>query len=60
MPRYPEKKITVWCFAKEDYREGSLAPVPCRKEACERYRPRYPHCVMMEMRGEKGEFIERG
>lgn len=58
MGRYPEKKITYWCYAKDaGYDQGSLAPVPCRKEACERYRDTYPFCVMMGIQDETGEVV---
>ncbi|OPX63800.1 MULTISPECIES: hypothetical protein [unclassified Methanoregula] len=55
MGRYPERKLTYWCFKKDPYDNTvSLAPVPCRKEACEWFRDSYPYCIHMERRDEKG------
>jgi len=42
------KEIFLWCFAKDPGENlASLPAFPCKKEACERYRTEYPHCVMM-------------
>ena len=62
MGRYPEEKLTYWCYARGPEIEPgafpeSLVPVPCRKEACERYRPEYPYCLMMERWGRKGRIL---
>jgi len=54
MGRYPEKKLTYWCFEKDpNDNQVSLAPVPCRKGACDRFRDSYPYCIHMERRDEK-------
>jgi hypothetical protein len=58
MGRYPEEKISLVCYARKPGDElKALAPVPCKKEACERYRDKYPHCVMMEILGKNGKVI---
>jgi hypothetical protein len=41
--------VTYWCYAKEQGKEmPGGAPVPCRKEACDRYRAESPFCTWME------------
>jgi hypothetical protein len=46
--QHGKNEISLWCFAKEPGKDLLfLPPFPCRKEACERYRAEYPHCVMM-------------
>lgn len=32
-------------------------PLPCKKEACERYRAEYPYCIQMERREKHGFVI---
>ncbi|PKL64217.1 MAG: hypothetical protein CVV32_09745 [Methanomicrobiales archaeon HGW-Methanomicrobiales-3] len=47
--------ISLWCYAKEPgKKQTAAAPVPCRKEACERYREQYPYCIHMEQRDRRG------
>jgi len=50
--------ITCWCYAKEPGKELTGGPpVPCKKEACERYRAKYPYCIQMERRERHGFVI---
>jgi hypothetical protein len=47
---YPAKSFdtALWCFAEDPGNEYiRLPPLPCKKEACPRYRTEFPHCVMM-------------
>jgi hypothetical protein len=47
--------ISLWCFAKDPGEKMVRLPAfPCRKEACERYREEYPHCVMMSRPERRG------
>lgn len=50
--------ITYWCYAREPGKElTAIAPVSCKKEACERYRAEYPYCIKMERRDRRGFVI---
>jgi len=50
--------MTYWCYLKEPGKEFSACPpVPCRKEACERYRAEYPYCIQMERRNWRGFMV---
>lgn len=52
--QYPDT-ISLWCFEKDPGKElVCLPPLPCKKEACERYRADHPHCVMMSRIGRQG------
>jgi hypothetical protein len=47
--------ISLWCFEKDPGKVPVyLPPLPCKQEACERYRAEYPHCVMMSRTGRRG------
>jgi hypothetical protein len=54
----PSSTETRWCSDGNkigDLHMGkSLALVPCKKEACERYREDYPYCIQMVRVGKNG------
>jgi len=53
--RYPKQVITCWCYATDPEEKLTVGtPVPCKKEACGRYRAAYPYCIQMERRDQRG------